>query len=1366
MLRKDARRAALIAILPIMLVFVALPALAQGGLVYDPAANLLPAATVETSSMAGPSGSQYSSDGLNDNSMETIWATRQNSPLPQWIKVTFPEPTTIDTLVFVARDLPSFYYNVKTVRLEFSAGDPVDVEFDDAAGPHLTRFDPRTVEWFTFSVLEGHSENLYFGFHELMAFNDPQKRVRITVSPQQRWKRMRPTEQGREVHPCVFVTPEDVLRARENVKRYQWAGDYANAVVRKADQVLERSPEWIREHCPGKGAAFACGKTGCPICGGKWTIAGGWGGWTSADCDWDRPGTVRCENGHILPDAEHPDAGEGYTGPDGRIHYFVGSYNAWVIEQYQDWCHGLSLAYSLTADERYAEQCSVILDAIAEIYPTCTKGSWDYPSSPPSGRLARPWYQAARVLAPIVDDVDQIWNSPAMLEPSVVEGMTRRENIVTNMLKDGAWYCYVESLKGGLNNGEADYIRGSLAVGCLLGMDEYVDWAVDGPYGIRAMIFNNADRDGRYTETALGYALHARNLYLTFSEPLVNYRSEAYPDGLNLYDDPAFRSFYILPALAMSLAGHSPRYGDEGPDTRRSDPPTRPFNATDYMYAERIAVRATDPAVKESFGALVHMFANGDLDKLHAGASDREWLLFQATDIPGEGKPLPTDLRRVIEQTHLMGQKGVAILRTPPGGHQQACLLRFGPVLNHGHLDDLNINYVAVGYEVTYDLGYGDGATHTQVGWARQTAAHNLVMVDETRQLSSEADDTGGSLHIMASMPGLQLVDADANGVYATKGVSEYRRCVALVGSGPETYLLDIFSVNGGLQHDYMAHSLSTDISFEGLAMGERAEGSVAGPEFNWGERQTSDGYLSGVPRQNYWNPPPGNGLGFLMHPRTASVDGPWSATWKLPDGNSFLRLSMLPDAGTQVINAWAPGIYPNHPKAEHIIARRKSDAPLRSTFIGIREPYGRTSPEVGGIQGSELIGIASTDDGIIKYIGGYGILLFQAREPGGRIEFALEAPAAGEYYLHLAPYMSPSYGTVQFSLDGNALGGPFVATKPDVMPGPTQTFGPLTLAAGRHTLTATMVQSDRGEPWFSLSAINLTREQPTTDAPEPRPFIAAIERLPAPDGAAALSVKLVNGLVDRFIYSGEPCSTISGQIALDGCFSRIRTDADQVVAADLVGKALEAPGFAMELATGAHRGRIVRVDYQRNLVYVDAELPTDGRLDYEVVAFSNPAYSRNTAYTIRGIRREGDLSVIDLGPQRIILGLGTLDSDPPSDTVMTSLTPHEYAKGLVPGGTEFFQGKLLANADLSTQTHITKLKSEQPLEINVASTAGFSEGDTVYYMDLQAGDEFTIRTRASVRVDETGALSVVATDDVTVTIGDKTQKVEWKRGG
>ena len=98
-------------------------------------------------------------------------------------------------------------------------------------------------------------------------------------------------------------------------------------------------------------------------------------------------------------------------------------------------------------------------------------------------------------------------------------------------------------------------------------------------------------------------------------------------------------------------------------------------------------------------------------------------------------------------------------------------------MLNHGHLDDLNLNYFGLGFELTYDLGYGLGSTHTQVGWAKQTASHQLVLVDETRQLADAAkDDTGGSLHLLASMPGMQVVNADANYVYRSRGVETYRR--------------------------------------------------------------------------------------------------------------------------------------------------------------------------------------------------------------------------------------------------------------------------------------------------------------------------------------------------------------------------------------------------------------------------------------------------------------------------------------------------------------------------------------------------------------------------------------------------------------
>ena len=307
---------------------------------------------------------------------------------------------------------------------------------------------------------------------------------------------------------------------------------------------------------PAKGACFAYGFTGCPICSGTWGI------WGSARCSWDKPGKVTCANGHVLPDADHPDPGTGYKGKDGRLHYFVGSYNAWVVETLEaSACANLALAYSLTGDPRYGHKAAVILDGLASIYPGCTSGSWDYPSRPPSGRFCRPWYQVARVLVRYVDHYDQIFHAPALDEPSQVPGLTRRRNIEENLLKNGAAYCYEQSFHGSLNNGEADYVRGALAVGCVLGIPQYVDWALDGPFGIRSCLANNVDRDGRYCETSMLYALHARGLYLTFSEPLVNWLKP-----VNLYDDPKFKAFFTLPSLTANCLGHLVPYGDSAPD--------------------------------------------------------------------------------------------------------------------------------------------------------------------------------------------------------------------------------------------------------------------------------------------------------------------------------------------------------------------------------------------------------------------------------------------------------------------------------------------------------------------------------------------------------------------------------------------------------------------------------------------------------------------------------------------------------------------------------------------------------------------------------------------------------------------------------
>ena len=1035
-----------------------------------------------------------------------------------------------------------------------------------------------------------------------------------TRSLSERWRDVKLTETGRDTHPCVYMTPADVELAKRNIERFQWARDCADTIIRRADGVVGRDPEWIRENCPGKAAPFGYGETGCPICATTYPA------WGNADCSFDRPRTVTCPNGHVLPDDDHPDSGTGYLAPDGRRHWFVAVYNTWVVETYQKWCHWLSYAYSITGEEKYAATCAVVLDALAEIYPSCDKGPWDWWWDC-SGRLSRPGYQASRVLITLVDYYDRIHNSSSLDGPSFVDGLTRRQNIEENMLKNGAAYCYEQSLAGGVNNGEADYVRGCLAVGCLLGIEAYVDWAVEGPYGIRALINNNADRDGRYVETSLGYARSCRTLYLTFSEPLINYRSDKYPNGLNLYDDDTFRSFYILPILSMDCVGHWPRYGDWSPDTDRIDPQERSFDPLDCLYAERIYARTSRPEVKQAFGSLIAYLAHGDVERLRARAADREWLLFHSDGIPQGDASLPDDLERRVSATSLMGQKGIAILRTLPGEHAQACLLRFGPVLNHGHLDDLNINYYGLGYELTYDIGYGNGVTNTQKGWARQTASHQLVLVDELPQQSgTEMDDSGGSLHLFAGMPGLQVVDADADNVYRSTGVTTYRRFVALVGDGPGSYLLDIFAVDGGSRHDYMAHALSNEIEFHGVILGEREPGSVAGPEYDWGTRQQNDGYISGVPRSPAWIPPPGNGLGFMMHPRRGTSEGPWSATWRLPDGQSRLRMTVLPEGADEIINAWAPGIYPPRPKAEHVIVRRRSDGgPLQSTFLTLREPF------------------------------------------------------------------------------------------------------------------------------------------------EGSPTIERAERLATTDGASALAVHHRDGQTDRFVYAGTPARAVSaGEITLDGCFGLLRAADGRPLGAHLIGKSMRSPGFGIELARPGYTGKVVRVDYEKNWVYVDEALPTDGRLDHQVVAYANPAYTRNTAYTIHRVFQDGDLSVIDLGTQRTVLGQGTLDSDPPSGTEMTSATQHDYARGLTRQGVRFFDGKMLRSVDGEHETRIVRARYGQPFELTVESTAGFEAGDTFHYLDLYPGDNFVVHNWAAVNVDEAGQPHVTATDDVTVTIDGRVHEVSW----
>ena len=766
------------------------------------------------------------------------------------------------------------------------------------------------------------------------------------------------TVRGRIPHPCVNVTVENVEQARHRVETYPWAKTMRDGVVALADAWVRESDAYWLGFLPEPGACYAYGFTGDPITGTSF------GTWAGARCDWDHPGQVRNTEGRWLPDEEYPDDGNGYVAGDGRIHYFAGIFNAWVTEQWTlNALPALSRAYLLTGDERYAERGTLLLDALASIYSESTSGSWDYPSDPPSGRFARPWYQVARTLVHYVDHYDFMYHSSSMDTPSLRDGLTRRENIEQHMLLDGAYYCYTHSFDGALHNGHADYLRGVLAVGCALDIPEYVQAAVESPFSIYTMLANNIDRDGRYYETALGYAIHARLLYLTFADPLYNLRSAEYPNGINLYDNPRMQAALFLPDLQVELAGRRPSFGDSAPDTAYREPPAHPFSKTDYLFLERLYAMTSDPVKQTEFGAALQYLAQGDVNRSRTEQAD-DWLLWHATEPPSQRAGLTPVVEARLQGSWVAGTKGMALLR----GDGQAALVRYGPSLNHGDPDDLGLLYYANGYELSYDIGYGLGSTHAHVGWASSTVSHCLVTVDETNQL--EGEGSGGSLNFFGSLPGAQVIDVSSPLSYSVQGVTGYRRTVALVDGGG--YLVDVFRVTGGRQHDYGFGSIGTELTMEGVPGLTPQDGSLA-KGYDWGRQIGNDGDIKGHPNKPYWNPPPGNGYGFFFDVRRGEPNPVWSATWdiagKVP---TRFRMHVVGDSGEAIV-ASAPGLYPSKPLSSYVLSRRtgEGDGPLSSTFIAVYEPYssdhatdprpvlrevrrvGETALEIAGLDGT-----------------------------------------------------------------------------------------------------------------------------------------------------------------------------------------------------------------------------------------------------------------------------------------------------------------------------------------------------------------------------------------------------------------------------
>lgn len=335
-------------------------------------------------------------------------------------------------------------------------------------------------------------------------------------------------------------------------------------------------------------------------------------------------------------------------------------------------------------------------------------------------------------------------------------------------------------------------------------------------------------------------------------------------------------------------------------------------------------------------------FDNLDLEARFEQPFKRMWEALDRYTLPPPGKyalcvhdtSFPRDAwwSAAVTQSRpaLNGCAGHAVLGNGEGNEQTQVHLHFSGMHGHEHFDTLNLSVHTLGKEFLSETRYrpipGDVSTRD---WHASVAGHNTVMIDgkemphrqmEPRRKKSPDDATpgipdgryryqghgdsmtDGRLRFMGSrwLP-VQVIEAEGERSYWPVA-QLYRRTVAMVTVAPgRVYLLDIFRVRGGQQHDWMLH----------------------------GCLQEPYRIKAPLPLQ----PREGVEHKYLSELQAAPAANDWQAEFIYEDGKTH-RLHMLGQPGTEAIVARGPAMR-REGLTDFLMVRRQAE---ESCFVAVHE--------------------------------------------------------------------------------------------------------------------------------------------------------------------------------------------------------------------------------------------------------------------------------------------------------------------------------------------------------------------------------------------------------------------------------------------
>lgn len=650
----------------------------------------------------------------------------------------------------------------------------------------------------------------------------------------------------------------------------------------------------------------------------------------------------------LLFNTEHPDPkdplhkfgvddGDGYAEGDKRWRFV----SAYLI--YGQWkqavlggIRNLASAYVVTGDAKYARKAGILLDRVADLYPTfdfMTQADL-YDGRNQGDGYVSVWHDACEESRELAMAYDMIYDG-IKDDKKLVEFLSRkakqhgienpkssfadvRRNIEDRILLDTLNHEYKIS---------SNYPRTpitKIVINAVLGRKDQVRAILD------PMLEQASAVDGVTGEKGMvDYTAHVikgvANLLAQLSRIEPSFLKET------VKRHPRIHDMFRFHMDTWCIAGYYPNVGDSGWFGKRETDYlgvefAKGYEPSPYMYAFSLS-----PSMFTFLWQLYEITGDTAFVQAlnHANGDSEKGLPYDLfADDPAEFEKA---VRNVIKRAGPMPKLGsvnkkqwhIAILRSGEGENARALWIEYDAWGGHGHANCMEIGLFAKGLDLMPDFGYKPvnfgGWGSPRANWYGMTAAHDTVTVD-----GKDQGNGAGETKLWEDGKVFKAIRASGP---TCMGGRQYDRTVALVDiSEKDCYVFDVFRVVGGTDHAKFTGSYFGAVTTQGLSLKPAADYGFGTQMRNFqGDPSPKPGWsVDWKIRDEYGYLPPGSDVHFRYTDLTTGAQACIAEAW--------ISTSKYYNTAS---DAWIPRI---------MVRRQSSEAPLASTFVAVMEPYEKAS--------------------------------------------------------------------------------------------------------------------------------------------------------------------------------------------------------------------------------------------------------------------------------------------------------------------------------------------------------------------------------------------------------------------------------------